>query len=817
MISDLRFAIRMLIKYPAFSIVAFLALVLGIGANTTVFGIINALLLRPLPVGHAEEVVKVFTTDNHIKGNQSTSYLNFQDFAKQSTAFTSMAAYTFAGMGMTRGTDTLNVGGLLVTGNYFDLLQVKPVLGRTFLPEEDSTPNGHPVVVLGYKFWKKLGADPAIVGGQVTLNGHSFTVIGVTPAAFTGVDVGFAPDLWVPVSMHQWCRPGGDFWFETRRALLMSIVGRLKPGVTTSEAQAQMRTIAKQLEQAYPDMNKERSVALMSLEAAKSQGLGGPNNEDLARNVSLLLLAASVSILLIACANVANLLLARSTARQREMAVRLALGAGRGRIVRQLLTESILLGVIGGIGGVILAYCLGDLLIALLPPTPFPIELNPQPDWRVLSFSFVMAILSGVIFGLAPALQMARWNLTHGLRERASTGGGAVTRINLRSLLVIAQIAVSLLLLIASGLFLKSFQKAQAIDPGFRTDNLDIVTINPVLAGYDSDRALQTVRAILDQLRHDPRVSGADVNNWVPLFGGEGRTVVIDGRDLNDDHNRRFANYSPITPGYFQTLGVQLLRGRNLTEQDAEKNAGPVAIIDETMAKEFWPNEDAIGRRFRFLVKKDPIEVIGIARNSKGVTLGEVPTPMVYLPLKELSDTGITLFVHTIGSPGIMLSEIRRIIRAVDVHIPITYEKTIREHMSVALWPSWMGAMLLGSLGLLAFILASMGVYGVMAYSVSQRTRELGIRMALGAQTSQVIHLVLRQGMLLAIIGLGFGLFAAFGSTRLAGSFLYGVNPNDPVVFVGVTSLLALAALAACYFPARRAIKINPVTALRID
>jgi predicted permease len=817
MINDLRFAFRMLIKYPAFSIVAFLALVLGIGANTTVFGIINALVLRPLPVGHSEGVVKVFTTDNHIPGNQSTSYLNFQDYAKQNTAFSSMAAYTFAGMGMTRGADTLNVTGLLVTGNYFDLLQVKPSLGRTFLPEEDSTPNGHPVVVLGYSFWKKLGADRGIVGSQVTLNGHSFTVIGVAPAAFTGVDVGFSPDLWVPMTMHQWIRPGGDFWFESRRALLLSVMARLKPGVTTSEAQAQMRTIAKQLERAYPDVNKERSIALMSLEAAKAQALSGFGNENLARDVSLLLLVAAGSILLIACANVANLLLARATTRQREMAVRLALGAGRGRIVRQLLTESILLGVLGGAGGVLLSFCLGDVLIALLPPTPFPITLNPQPDWRVLIFSFLVAAFSGVMFGLAPALQMARWNLTQGLRERASTGGGAVTGFNLRSLLVVAQIAISLFLLIASGLFLKSFYKAQAINPGFRTSNLDIVTINPVLAGYDSDRAMQIVRTILDQIRNDPRVGGADVNNWLPLSGGEGRTVVIDGRDANDEHNRRFANYSPITPGYFQTMGIQLLRGRNFTDHDAEKNGAPVAIIDETMAKQFWPNEDALGRRFRFMINKDPIEVIGIARNSKATTLGEVPNPMAYSPLKEITDTGITLFVHTTGAPGPMLSEIRRIVRSVDVHIPITYEKTIRDHMAIALWPSWMGAMLLGSLGLLAFVLASMGVYGVMAYSVSQRTRELGIRMALGAQTGQVIQLVLRQGMLLAVIGLGFGLFAAFGSTRLAGSLLYGVNPSDPVIFIGVTSLLAFAAFAACYFPARRALKINPVTALRTE
>jgi putative ABC transport system permease protein len=818
MLNDIRFAFRMLIKYPAFSIVAFLAIVLGIGANTTVFGIVNTLLLRPLPVGHSDQVVKVFTTDNHIKGNQPMSYLNFQDFAKQNTVFTSMAAYTFAGMGMTRGSDTLNVAGLLVSGDYFDLLQVKPALGRTFLPEEDSTPNGHPVVVLGYNFWKKLGADPGMVGSTVTLNGHAFTVIGVAPANFTGVDIGFAPDMWLPMSMHQWARPAGDFWFDSRRALFVNAMGRLKPGVTISQAGAQMKTIARQLERAYPDVNKERSVALMSLEAAKAQGIGGPGNENLAQSVSLLLLVAAGSILLIACANVANLLLARSTTRQREMAVRLALGAGRGRIVRQLLTESILLAVLGGVGGVFLAYCLGDVLVALLPPTPFPIVLNPHPDWRVILFAFIVAVLSGIIFGLAPALQTARWDLTQGLKERASTAGGASSRWNLRSLLVVAQIAVSLLLLIGSGLFLKSFYKAQAIDPGFRTDHLDLVTIAPLLAGYDKTRAVQVTRTIVDQIKQDPRVASADVNEWIPLgFGGEARTIMVEGRDMNDEHNRKFANFSPVTPGYLQTMGIPLLRGRNFTEHDMEKSAARVAIIDETMAKQFWPNEDALGRRFKFIVENEPVEVIGIARNSKAITLGETPTAMVYVPLTEMPDSGVTLFVHTVGPPAAMLSEIRRIIRDVDVHIPITYEKTIRDHMAVALWPSWMGAVLLGSLGLLALVLASMGVYGVMAYSVNQRTRELGIRMALGAQSGQVLGLILRQGMLLAGVGLLLGLFAAFGSTRLAGTFLYGVNPSDPIIFFGVTFLLATTALLACYFPARRALKINPVTALRFE
>jgi macrolide transport system ATP-binding/permease protein len=818
MTTDLRFALRMLIKNPGFAVVAFFAIALGIGANTTIFGIVNTLLLRPLPIGHVEQVVKVFTTDNRIKGNQANSYLNFQDYAKQNSVFKAMAGYGFAAMGMTRGTETLNVAGLMVTGNYFDLLEVQPFLGRGFLPEEDSTPNGHPVAVLGYKFWKKIGGDRGIIGNTITLNGHAFTVIGVAPSSFTGTDVGFAPDVWVPLTMHDWAYPAGQLWFEKRRALFLNVLARLKPGVSISEAEAQMKTVARQLEQAYPDVNKERSIKLMSLEAAKAQGIGGPGNENIAQDVSLLLVVAAGSILLIACANVANLLLARATTRQREVAVRLALGAGRGRIVRQLLTESVLLALLGGMGGVLLAYWLGDVLISLLPPTPVPIALNPQPDWRVLLFAFLLAIVSGVVFGLAPALQTARWDLTQGLRERASSTAGAVGRWNLRNLLVIAQIAVSLLLLIGSGLFLKAFYKAQSIDPGFRIDKLAILSIDPTLAGYDKTRGGQIARRIIDQVRRDPRVIRADLGQWVPLgFGGQGRTIIIEGRSDTDEHNRRVANISPITPGYLETMSIPLLRGRKFTEHDCEKSAARVAIIDETMARQFWPDEDAIGRRFRFLVDNESIEVIGIARHSKAITLGETPTAMVYIPFIDLPDGGISLFVQTAAAPEVVLAEMHRIVRDVDVHIPITYEKTIRDHMAFALWPSWMGAILLGSLGLLALVLASMGVYGVMAYSVSQRTQELGIRIALGAQSAQLLRLVLRQGMLLAVIGLVIGLFAAFGSTRLAGTFLYGVNPSDPAIFLIVTMLLAAAAFAACYFPARRALKIDPVIALRFE
>jgi predicted permease len=620
------------------------------------------------------------------------------------------------------------------------------------------------------------------------------------------------------MAMHGWVRPGGDDWFQNRRALLLSVVGRLRPGVTVSQAESQLQTIARRLEQAYPDVNKERTVSVVTAEKAKSQGLGGPNNENATASISLLLLVSAGAILLIACANVANLLLARATTRERELAVRLALGAGRGRIVRQLLTESVLLALIGGLIGIVLAYWFGDILLALLPATPFPLVLDPQPDVRVVAVALLLAVFSGVIFGLAPAWHTGRWDLSRSLRERTSAiGGGAASRWSLRNLLVIAQIAMSLLLLIGSALFLKAFHNAQAINPGFRTDNLAIVTVDPGLAGYDKIHGAQVARDILEQVRRYPQVRTADLGDWLPLgFGGQGRTVIPDGSEQTAEASRVMANINTTTPGYFDTMGITMVRGRKFDEHDGARSGSKVAIINEAMANRFWPGQDPVGHHFRFF-QGDTVEIVGVARDIKAVTLGESPTPMVYLPLDELADGGVTIYAHTIGDAAPVLREVHRIVRAADVHIPITYEKSITEHMSFALWPSWIGAVILGALGVLALLLASVGVYGVMAYSVSQRRRELGIRMALGAQASQVLQLVLGQGMLLALIGLGLGLFAALGSTRLASAFLYGVNPHDPAVFGLVTFVLAVAAFAACYLPARTALRIDPIIALRSE
>lgn len=816
MIRDLRFAFRMLVKSPGFASIAVLALALGIGVNTTVFGIVNTLLLRPLPVGHPEQLVQIYTLDAR-NGRAPNAHPNFLDYAKQNTVFTGIAAYQFVPLGFSNGGETSNIFGQIVSGNYFSVLEVPLALGRGFLPAEDATPNGIPVVVLAHRFWQKLGGDPGIIGSTLTLNGRPFTVVGVAPASFTGTDVGVAPDLWVPLAMRGWVAPGVQDWYENRRALMLNLVARLRPGVSISEAAAQMTTIARQLQTAYPDLNKDRSVVLESIDSAKTQGIGGPGNGSGMRNVSILLLVAAGSILLIACANVANLLLARATTRRLEMSVRLALGASRGRIIRQLLTESVLLALLGGIAGVVLAYWLGDVLLALVPATPVPLALDPSPDLRVLLYAFVLALLSGVVFGLVPALETARRDLTQGLRERAATTGSGSSRWSLRNFLVVAQIATSLLLLIGSGLFLKAFHKAQAIDPGFRTENLALLSFDLNLAGYDNTRALYGLREILDQVRRNPQVRDAALGEWVPLgFGGVGKTIYVEGRDADAELNRRFANVATISAGYFDTLGIPFLKGRKFTDVDAEPNAARVAIINETMARQLWPGEEPIGRRFRFF-ESDPIEVVGVAKDVKAISLAEAPTSMVYVPLAEAPKGSVTLFIHTAADPGPMVTEARQLLRTMDNRIPIIYEKTVSDHMAFALWPSWMGAILLGSFGLLALVLASMGVYGLMAYSVSQRTRELGIRMALGAQSWQVVHLVLRQGMALAAMGLIVGLAAAFSATRLLAALLYGVNPSDPVVFAGVTILLAAAAFAACYLPARRAVKIDPVVALRFE
>ena len=813
MIADLRFALRMLVKTPGFSVVAFLAIGLGIGVNTTIFGVVNSLLLRPLPVANPERLVQMYTSDARI-GRQPNSYLNFVDYRTQNHVFSGLVAYQFTPMGLTIGGETTNIFALMVSGNYFSMLGVQPGLGRAFVPDEDTTPNANPVIVLSHRFWKKLGGDPSVVGSVLTLNGRSFSVIGVAPAKFGGTDVGVTPDLWVPIAMREWVLPADD-WYQNRRALMLNVFGRLKPGVSITQAEAQLQTVARQLEEAYPDTNKGRFVSLLPLEQAKTQGIGGPANSNGIRDVSVLLMAAAGSILLIACANVANLLLARGTTRQREIAIRLALGAQRGRIVRQLLTESLMLAFAGGLGGVVLAYWLGDLLLSLLPASPVPLILDPQPDARVLVFAFALAVLSGVTFGLAPAWQTSRSSLTESLRERVGTATH-VSRFNLRNILVVAQIAGSLLLLVGSGLFLKAFHRAQAIRPGFRTDRVALLSFDLTLAGYDKPRAKQALRSILEDVRRDSDVRSADFAQTVPFgFGGVSRTILAEGSS-EAEGNQKFAAVNEITPTYFSTMAIPLVKGRTFAERDTESPVPRVAIISEAMAREFWPGEEAIGRRFRFF-QSDAIEVIGVVQNVKLYSLGETPTWMVYLPMHTQPQGGATLVIHTAGVPGPALAEAQRIVRRLDTHIPITYAKTMTDHLALALWPSWMGAVLLGSFGMLALVLASMGVYGVMAYSVSQRTRELGIRMALGAQAHQVLGLVVRQGMTLAVIGLCIGLLAAVGSTRLVAALLYGVNPNDPIVFAGVTLLLALAAFAACYLPARRALRIDPVVALRFD
>ncbi len=817
---DVRYGGRLLAKNPGFTAVAALSLALGIGANTTIFTIINAVLLNPLPVAAPSELMSIFTTDSRNTGGflsfLQTSKPNSDDYRDKNQVFVGMAGDQGIPISLSGGHgEPEQTFGELATGNYFSLLGVKPIVGRTFLPEEDTTPGGHPVVVLSYGLWqRRFGGDASIVGRTITVNNQAFTVIGVTPESFRGTNTLFAPALWAPFSA--WPQLTTGFFRENinqRRALLFNLTGRLKPGVTREQAEANLKTIARQLEQEYPNENKGRSVAVVPIaQATINPGVRG--NIVVAGGVLMTIVAL---VLLIACANVANLLLARAAARQREIAVRLSLGAGRMRLIRQLLTESTILALVGGLAGMLLAYWAQDVLWAFRPQFVQADALDLRPDTRVLLFTMGIAVFTGLLFGLAPALQASRANLVNELKDRTSPAMSGSSILGLRSLLVIAQVALSLVALIGAGLFLRSLQNAQHINPGFETEKLAVMTFDLGSQGYDQTRGRQFHRNVLERIRSIPGVKSTTFATIIPLFGGGlARSVFPEGQDPTDRQSGVLVQVNAIDAGYFETLGIPLLRGREFVETD--KPASPaVVIVNETMAKKFWPNQDAVGKRFKFFGAQDFTEIVGIARDSKYNFIGEDPQPFIYAPIEQAYQPAVSLHVRTEGDPSTVLGTVRGEVQRLDRNLPITNVFTIGDVFKQSLWAPRMGASLLAVFAGLSLVLAIVGIYGVTSYSVSQRTRELGIRMALGADRGTVQGMVLAQGMTLAAIGLALGLAAAFAVTRFLSSLLYDISPTDLVTFVAIPLGLAVAALIANYVPARRATRIDPVTALRYD
>jgi predicted permease len=814
---DLRFALRTMAANPGMTLVAVLSIGLGIGANTTIFTIINAVFLNPLPVRQPSEMVAVYTTDSNQVGGfgglLQTSRPNYRDLREQNEAFSDLAGYTFPlPVSLSTGAEPQQAFVELVTGNYFDVLGVQPELGRTFAKDEDLTPGSKPVIVLSHGFWqRRFGGEERAVGSTAKINGVVFTVIGVAPEGFKGVNALFSPDGWAPSMMYQTILPAVfRQWFDDRRALLMSIAGRLRPGVTLTQAESQLKAISAALEKEYPQPNKGRNVALRPLtEATIFPGL----REALTLGSAVLMTIVGL-VLLIACFNVANLLLARATARRQEIAMRLALGASRARLVRQLLTESVLLALAGGLAGLPLAAVARDGIWALRPAFVAQNFVDLTVDGRVLAFTLIVSVLTGVVFGLAPALQAIKPDIVNAIKEESRSAGPSHRRLALRNVLVVGQVALSLVALVAAGLFLRSLGRAHDIDPGFNTANVAIVTVTPGQANYSQGRAEEFYRLVAERAASVPGVRFTAWSSTVPLMGGFSRTVVAEGSNPEDVASRRFAISYVVSPGYFETTGIPLLRGRDFTPADRDGSV-MVAIVNEVMAGALWPNEDPIGKRFRFYGDQEPREVVGLAKTSKYNTLGEDPQIAAYVPLAQNFGDAMVLFLRADGDPAAVLGTVQGEIRRIDPEVPLTNAGSMGGILEQSLWAARLGAILLGTLGGLALVLASIGLYGVLSYSVGQRQREIGVRMALGASQSTVLHQVLRQALTLVAVGLALGLAAAFAVSRVVSTLLYGITSTDPITFVSVSALLIAVGFVASFLPAFRASRVDPLLALR--
>jgi putative ABC transport system permease protein len=814
---DIRFAIRTMAANPGMTAVAVLSIGLGIGANTTIFTVINAVFLNPLPVRHASELVAVYTTDSNQVGGfgglLGTSRPNYRDLRDQNDTFSGLAAYTFPlQASLSAGSDPQPAFIELATGNYFDVLGVQAARGRTFSADEDLTPGAKPVVILSHGYWKRrFGGEDRAVGSTVKINGVVFTVIGVAPEGFKGVNALFSPDGWAPSMMYDSLLPAAfRRWFDDRRALLMNVAGRLRPGVTMAQAESQLKAIFTALEKEYPQPNKGRNVTLRTLtEATIFPGL----RQALALGSAVLMTIVGL-VLLIACFNVANLLLARATSRRQEIAMRLALGASRGRLVRQLLTESVLLALAGGVVGLLLAPVARDGIWALRPAFLAQNFVDFTVDVRVLAFATMASLLTGLIFGLAPALQAVKPDVVTALKEETRSAGATGRRLALRNILVVGQVALSLVTLVVAGLFLRSLGSAHHIDPGFDATHTAIVAVTPGQAGYNQGRAEEFYRLVAERAVAQPSVRSAAWSSSIPLTGNFQRTVVPEGKDPDDAASRRFAITQVITPGYFEAIGIPVLRGRPFTQADRTGSV-KVAVVNEAMAAALWPNDDAVGKRFSFYGDPEPHEVVGIAKTSKYNTLGEDPQIAAYIPLAQNFSDAMVLVLRTDGDPsaalGAMLGEIRRMDREVPLNNPASMSAVLDQ----SLWAARLGAILLGAMGGLALVLASVGLYGVMSYSVGQRQKEIGVRMALGASQSTVLSQVLRQALTLVAIGLAIGLIVAIGTSRLVSTLLYGVTATDPVTFVCVSLLLIVVGFGASFGPAFRASRVDPIVTLR--
>jgi predicted permease len=812
LLKDLRFGARALWKSPGFTLVAVASLALGIGANTAIFSLVNTVLLRPLPARDPSRLVSVsvFGRDDSMLAFSYPTYKDFRD--RSGDVLSGVFAERLGPMSLSRDGNNQRVWGYLVTGNYFDVLGVSAARGRALTSDDDRAPLASPVAVLSHGSWvRRFGSDPSIVGKEIVLNGHTFHVVGVMPEGFSGAEVVYTPEVWIPMTMQEWIEPGNE-WLERRATQNIFAVGRLKDGVTREQAEASLNMLAQRLGEEYPETNEGQRIGLVP------PGFIVPQLRGAVVGFAAVLMAAVALVLLIACVNLANLLLARASSRRKEIAIRLAMGAGRWRVVRQLLTESLLLSLAGGALGLLLAAWILDLVAAYRPPIEIPVWIDVAVDTRVMLFTLAASVLTALLFGLVPALQSARADLVPALKDAGALTGR--TRTRLRSALVVAQVMLSLVVLVAAGLVVRALGRLQTVSPGFEVERGLVASFDLGLQGYDSARGRDFERRLVERVRAIPGVRAASLTDLMPLsLNYSSNEVHVEGQQLGRGANAPISMVSSIEQDYFKAMSVPLVAGRAFTDGDREDSTR-VVVVNETLARRFFPGQDpaqgALGRRISFQSDAGPwMEIVGVARDGKYWTIGEAPQLFVYSPLEQSYSQTATLVVRSEGDPRSLANAIRAEVSKLDPALPLFDVKTMEEHMGVSLFPARVAATLLGGFGLLALLLAAMGVYGVVSYSVAQRTREIGIRLALGARARDVLRLVAGRGMLLVTAGIAAGLVFALVLTRFMEGVLYGVSATDALTFTLVVLLLAAVALLACLVPARRATKVDPMVALR--
>jgi predicted permease len=839
---DLRYGVRMLVNKPAFTITAVVVLALGIGANSAIFSLVNAFLLRPLLIQKPEQLVGVYSRNTHRADSyRAFSYPNYVDLREGNAVFSSLAAHNMAMVGLAEGDTTRRVFADLVSSNYFATFGVPLYRGRTFTAAEERPGTAAEVAIVTYNFWKKSGSDPNLLGKTLRINSRILTVVGITAEGFTGTMAMVSPEIYMPLSLHD--AMINDFEgvgrsLAARDNNVLILIGRLRSGLSGKTADSQLAAVASGMEQAYPAENKDQTFIVGRLSRMNVSTQPSGNSETQLWITATLLLSMAGVVLLIASLNVANMMLARGSARRKEIAIRLALGGARNQIVRQLFTESLLLALAGGAAGLAMAYWSTSALMHSLPRlVPIDLVFSATPDWRILAATMGFCVFSTLLFGLGPAWNLSRPNVVSSLKdgENEEIASGKRGRLfSRRNVLVMSQVCLSLVLLTSAGLFIRSAQRAANLEPGFRLDNGVLVELDPSMAGYDEARGRQIFSTLIERLASIPGVESVSLAGTVPFGTVElGREVQrsSDAPPTTADPSSKgtvtFMRSNIVGPDYFKTLGIPLLRGRSFVTAEAGGNGRTaVVILDREAAGKLWPHEEAVGKHIRMIregAKTQDAEVVGVAGNIQDTIFGGGSQAHLYVPFGQeyQADAHIHLKVAVQGhdAEARLLDTIRGDIRSVDSRLPVLALKTLRQHLdsSIELWVVRTGAQMFVIFGGVALLLAMVGLYGVRAYTVARRTREIGIRMALGANAGDTLRMILREGLLVTTIGAGTGLLLSAAVGRVLAGFLYKVSSADPVVFTAAPILLAAISLLACYIPARKAARVDPMVALRYE